>query len=77
MFAVLAAGDLFAQTETNSTMGWGDGFVKTNGEFVLSSAAAEPDSGDGAGCAQPGRPGAHRFHAFLICNGPAGTTLFR
>jgi len=27
--------DLFAQAETNSAMGWGDGFVKTNGEYVI------------------------------------------
>lgn len=31
---VLGAGDLFAQVDTNSTMGWGNGFVKTNGQYV-------------------------------------------
>jgi thiol-disulfide isomerase/thioredoxin len=34
MFAMFSASDLFAQAGTNSTMGWGDGFVKTNGEYV-------------------------------------------
>jgi peroxiredoxin len=31
---VLAASNLFAQAETNSAKGWGDGFVKTNGPYV-------------------------------------------
>jgi peroxiredoxin len=34
IIVVLVAGSLFAQTETNSAMGWGNGFVKTNGEYV-------------------------------------------
>jgi peroxiredoxin len=36
LLSVLSATtDLFAQAETNSAMGWGDGFVKTNGEYVI------------------------------------------
>jgi thiol-disulfide isomerase/thioredoxin len=34
MFAMFSTSNLFAQAGTNSTMGWGDGFVKTNGEYV-------------------------------------------
>jgi peroxiredoxin len=34
IFVALAVCDLFAQVETNSTAGWGNGFVKTNGEYV-------------------------------------------
>ena len=34
IFIVLVVENLFAQVESNSTTGWGNGFVKTNGEFV-------------------------------------------
>jgi thiol-disulfide isomerase/thioredoxin len=35
LFVMLLAGDLFAQSATNSGMGWGDGFVKTNGGYII------------------------------------------
>jgi len=35
IIVVLVAGRLFAQTGTNSTTGWGNGFVKTNGQYVI------------------------------------------
>jgi thiol-disulfide isomerase/thioredoxin len=42
---VFVAGDLFAQAETNSPMGWGNGFVKTNGAYVtIGNAMYETNS---------------------------------
>jgi thiol-disulfide isomerase/thioredoxin len=34
VFALFSASNLFAQAGTNLPTGWGDGFVKTNGEYV-------------------------------------------
>jgi peroxiredoxin len=45
IIVVLMAGSLFAQAETNSAMGWGNGFVKTNGEYVsIGNAMYETNS---------------------------------
>jgi peroxiredoxin len=42
IFPLLLAGDLIAQTQTNSQTGWGDGFVKTNGAYVKIGTAMFP-----------------------------------
>jgi thiol-disulfide isomerase/thioredoxin len=39
MFGVFLTGDLFAQTNINSARGWGNGFVKTNGEYIIIGSA--------------------------------------
>ncbi len=45
IIVVLLADSLFAQTETNSAMGWGNGFVKTNRQYVtIGNAMYETNS---------------------------------